>query len=308
VPGAVLYLILSGNLIVVLKNRRVYLAIGAALFIICGYYFLRERQDPGYLYWVSQIELLPRYLNNSKELEYHEAPSRLYYINLIIKEHFRYLCLVAPLALLTVFYSENKQKNQFILLISITLLLFLLVISFGSINSWYDAPAMPLIAILVGSVFSHIVYWIFKRFNIETANKKAVLVFVFSLVVFSLPYAKVFQNQVYLPKYSTPDMKYGDFLKRLKKDRPDLTKFFIYFECGNAHVVYYLYVYDKKHGYKINSCGPCNTIRDCNNKPGVDEHVMICRPEYINEFNELFEAVEEASFHECRLYKVKKHK
>jgi hypothetical protein len=269
---------------------------------------LRERQDPGYLYWVTQIELLPRYLNNSKQLQYHEAPSRLYYINLIIKEHFRYLCLVAPLALLTVFYSENKQKNQFILLISITLLLFLLAISFGSINSWYDAPAMPLIAILVGSVFSHIIYRIFKRFKIETVNKKAVLVFLFSLVVFSIPYAKVFQNQVYLPKYSTPDMKYGDFLKRLKKDRPEIKKMFIYFECGNAHVVYYLNVYDKKYGYKINNCGPCNSIRECHNGPGADEHVMICRPEYINEFNELFEAVEEASFHECRLYKVKKLK
>lgn len=147
-PGLLAMLLLSGKLFVTIRNRHTYGAMALALIPIVGYYLLREQAQPGFLDYVWNDELFPRYMNTSANFEYHEEPW-WYYLQLIYRRHFVLWVYLTPLILVPLI-ALRKQKAYFSYVgLVITAFWFLFVISKGSKNFWYDAPLIPLLAILV---------------------------------------------------------------------------------------------------------------------------------------------------------------
>lgn len=303
-PGAFLYLLVQRKLLVVLRDRHVYFALAAFAGIVGGYYLLRERLDPGYLYWVSNVELLPRYLNTSEELTYHDPPSPWYYLELIREVHFRYFWWFIPLSLLLIYLRGHPPLSRFALLVALTLGSFLLVISLGSVNPWYDAPAIPLLAILTGAGLALVLRALHRQFTAQAPWKAIALGGLFTISIFALPYATILEERVYMPRYSGQDVKYGAAMEYLERHAPQWKRYSVYYECFNAHPVYYLQVYNTtKEGYRLDGCGPCDSIAGCpERQPG--DLVLLCNPTFLQQFTERYEVVERAAWEGCRLLEV----
>jgi len=128
-----------------------WLVPAGAIGLVLGYYFLREQVDPGYLELVFDNELGGRYDETN---EGHEHPF-YYYLNLLVTDHGwrHFLPLLIP-ALVYLLRSEYRRPT---LLLSITTVLFLMVVSGAATKLvWYHAPALPLLGMLIGGGVFHL--------------------------------------------------------------------------------------------------------------------------------------------------------
>jgi 4-amino-4-deoxy-L-arabinose transferase-like glycosyltransferase len=179
-PALLLYLLYTKKLFVLLKNPHFYVALASALLPIVGYYLFREYKQPGFWSLVWNDELFPRYFNKSKNLEFSQESFWYYFI--LLKKQFTYWLFFTPLILGGFWFSKNKSVFVYLILIAGS---FLLILSKGTKNFWYDAPLFPLLAMLLAlSVFV-----LFNRF-IKTNIWQTVLI----VAVVILPYKKAYET------------------------------------------------------------------------------------------------------------------
>ena len=145
IPGIFIFLLSQKELLKLLKNRHTYISIILAIAPIVLYYSLRERAQPGFLLLVWNDELFPRYLNTSSNLEFAEE-SFWYYFRLLFNEQMSYWLWLLPAVIISPFVSKQRVGWWFLLIIIGT---YLLILSRGTKNFWYDAPAIPLLAALI---------------------------------------------------------------------------------------------------------------------------------------------------------------
>jgi 4-amino-4-deoxy-L-arabinose transferase-like glycosyltransferase len=148
-PGLVLAILIYRKLIPALKDKSLWFGVVGVVALIAAYYGIRNFLQPDYLYYVWNDELFPRYLNTSKNLSFREE-GPFYYINQLTKHQMNYGIwglLLIPLGL----YNKTTRKPT--LAILFVILSFLAIISKGTHNFWYVAPAIPLIAVVVGLSF-----------------------------------------------------------------------------------------------------------------------------------------------------------
>jgi 4-amino-4-deoxy-L-arabinose transferase-like glycosyltransferase len=176
IPGIVVVFGLNKSLIPTIKNKHFYIAMISALIPIGLYYGLREYYQPGFLSLVWNDELFPRYFNQSKNLQFNEGDF-WYYFKLIYSSHFKpwvFLLLTIPLA----FFIKTKARKNLLSVIIIALS-FLLIISKGTKNFWYDAPLIPLLGIVATlSLYTLVSYKINNR-PIQIGLVLAILIFPF---------------------------------------------------------------------------------------------------------------------------------
>jgi len=145
IPGILLFLLSQKEVFLLLKNRHLYIAMLLSAAPVVVYYWLRERAQPGFLLLVWNDELFPRYLNTSSNLEFAEE-SFWYYFILLFREQMDYWLWLLPAIVMAPFMSKQKTGWWFLL---ITVGTYLIILSKGTKNFWYDAPATPLLAALI---------------------------------------------------------------------------------------------------------------------------------------------------------------
>ena len=176
----------------------------------------------------------------------------------------------------------------------------MLVISNGTINSWYCAPVIPLLSMIVGAG----IYLIFELLKFESNWKGYLLGTFFALSVFYVPYKRIILDEVYLQPYFQDDMKYGDFLKKLKSTRPELKDIFVYYETLNSHFLFYRTVYNKFHNYKVVGCG-IGSLENCHKRAQETGYkVMICNKGYLKETKQFFETKRIDEYFGCELLEI----
>ena len=142
-PGIFLYLLYDKKIKTILTSKHFYIAFFAAITPIAAYYIFREQAQPGYLEAVWHGELFPRFFNTSKSFTFAEHDNGFYFDQL---KKYRFIhwvwalpvVLVAPLLL-------RKAPKEWVFWV-INSLVFLLIISKGTKNDWYLAPAIPMMA------------------------------------------------------------------------------------------------------------------------------------------------------------------
>jgi 4-amino-4-deoxy-L-arabinose transferase-like glycosyltransferase len=202
IPGVFLFLLSQKQVLPLLKNKHLYVAMLLAATPIAIYYWLREKAQPGFLLLVWNDELFPRYLNTSSNLEFANE-SFWYYFNLLFREQMYYWLWLTPAVVLAPFVSKQKTGWSFLL---ITVSTYLIVLSNGTKNFWYDAPSIPLLAALLAvSLFA-----VYKRFFYLP---KVLGVLVLGLLVFPFNNAYLYAQNESEQHYEWETMGISHFLK-----------------------------------------------------------------------------------------------
>ena len=142
-PGLVFFLLYDRKMLDLLKSKHTYFAFLIAIAPVFAYYFLRKQAQPGYLNLIWTWELFPRFFNTAKEVTFKDAGFG-YYFDLIQSSKMEFWVWSFLLIILTPFFTKNiDRKWAFWVLPSVV---FLLVISSGTKNFWYLAPAIPMLA------------------------------------------------------------------------------------------------------------------------------------------------------------------
>jgi hypothetical protein len=170
-PGIFLFLLFDKKMLTLLKNKHTYLALLLGTLPVFVYYYLREQVQPGYLHMVWEMELFPRFFNTSTELVFQEDPFN-YYFNLIRHSQMEYWVWSLILVILAPFIAKKIDRQWAFW--SIQAVLFLLIISSGTKNFWYSAPAIPLLAGAV-AISIHLLISKKRKYNFVLAVPLAVL-------------------------------------------------------------------------------------------------------------------------------------
>ncbi|HRG88734.1 MAG TPA: glycosyltransferase family 39 protein [Chitinophagales bacterium] len=166
-PAVALYLLLSGQFIGTLKNKYFYTGAVGFLVIVIGYYLLREQSNPGYIQAVFDNELGGRF---NKVNEGHYGPPEYYFHNLRWERFTNWHWLLI-LGIPITFLQTNYLRLRATLYCYLCALVFLLVISSSQSKLWwYDIPAYPLFAVIIGltlhrlaEIISGIIPWFNKK-------------------------------------------------------------------------------------------------------------------------------------------------
>ncbi len=298
-PGYFLYALLSGRVLKILKDRDIYIAAMGFVAVVGSYYWTVEYYYPGYLELVWNNELLPRYLNAAKDQTYHVPDNRWIYIKLLVSRHFSYFIFLLPLSGWFLYRAKTYPLlGRFSLLLAVVAISFLFIISMGTFNSWYDAPVIPLLAMLCGSGLA--LAWMNLHKYVRNAPKWLVgLLLVFA--VFGYPYYRIVEKSY----HSFPNQdNYGEFLHHLKAKRPELRNLFVYYEVRNSAYLFYEKVYRWHYGYQLESCGVAGPLIQCEPGPQAGQHVLICRPQYQKAFERHFDSKLLEGFDQCVLYRM----
>jgi len=300
-PGIFIYTLFTKKTIPILKLRNLWFAILSFVIIIGGYYLLREQLQAGYLQLVWENELFPRYFNEAEGHNYRVPKSWFYYLSLIIEKQFTYFIYSFLILLVFIFLSKSKKIKAFALYLIICAIVFLVLISGGTINSWYDAPVFPLLAMLSGLGLSIFLNALLHYFGLKAGWKKTTLVSIIFISFFSYPYYKII-DKVYKPNNNKDN--YGKFIERLSESEDFSKELFVFYTWRISSFLFYEKAYNEMKGWNIKSCGVRGNFENCDHLPSQNQRVMICNVGFIKEFERNYKFKVLQQFDNCRLYEA----
>ncbi len=130
-----------------LRNPQVYLAAGLFVFVIVGYYLLREYKAPGFIAYMKKFEIGGRL--NRQEFLNPEPRGFMYFFKQFFEKDkwmpWLVLVLTWPVAL---FYKTEKgEKKAFVFSLIVLFSVYGLLGLSSTKNDWYDVPLYPLLAL-----------------------------------------------------------------------------------------------------------------------------------------------------------------
>ncbi len=165
-PGLLLMTLLYGEHRKIFMNKWFYLC-ALAFLLICGsYYLMREHMQPGYLNIVWNEEWFPRYLNTNDRFY---IGSSVFYIKNLAHPRYTYWLYFLVAAIIILLWQSRKQKRSLPVYLMANALVFLLIISAGSKNIWYDGPLYPLMAVIIALLLVQIPGRLVSMIKINTS-------------------------------------------------------------------------------------------------------------------------------------------
>jgi len=240
IPGFLLYTILKGKLKYVLQHRQLYLNMFFYLLVVFGYYLYRELNAPGYLSAVWENELLPRYSNNADNYIYDNLKEYFYYINKLWERRLVPWIYFLPFAIITLFYIKEEAFRtlyRYLLLICVS---YLVIISLGAKNIWYDAPMYPLMAIIIAM---GIYQWV--RFILHFPAKiyfrwSLVILIGVSLIYFSVDATKKLTFAISEKPWAYEEQGINYFLRNNIRNEQNISKLGVAYTGYHSHIRFYM--------------------------------------------------------------------
>ena len=175
-PGLFLFLTIYKNWAQLLSNKHFYRSVLLGVTPIFIYYGLRGLYQPGYLSLVWEGELFPRFFNTSKDCAFDEHTYN-YYIKQLIQTQMRHWVWMFGVVLAAPFLSK-RVSGQWCFW-AVQPLIFILILSMGTKNFWYVAPAIPMLAIAFSLSLYHIIIGLFRRASLWYSVAPLLLIFPF---------------------------------------------------------------------------------------------------------------------------------
>jgi 4-amino-4-deoxy-L-arabinose transferase-like glycosyltransferase len=243
-PALLAYVLYRKSLLPLLKTKEFYL--GTIFFLVCvgGYYFLREKMQPGYLELVWRFELGGRY---GKTLNIHSGPPIFYLMNLI-KYRMGYWVLFVPLSLILIFTSSNVRLKRIGGFSALCAVIYLLVVSGGQTKlEWYDAPAFPFLSITI-AIGLYRIFNLVKDSEGALRFKKSIFTLLFVALIFILPYFRITQKIYKSAEYSweTEFFKVSYLFRNANQGKIDLDGYHLVYEDYHAHLDFYILALKEK--------------------------------------------------------------
>ncbi|MCC6722561.1 MAG: glycosyltransferase family 39 protein [Bacteroidia bacterium] len=187
VPPLLIWALINKQFIHTIFNKYFLGALISLTILIASYYILRENKSPGYIKEVLENELLFRYIGKSEKYIYQNQYNYLYYILGLIKSRFVPYFSILLVSLIPVFLFKNFNYRRLILFLSINFTFFIIVISFGTKNFWYDLPIYPIMSLTLGILISQ--YYLLIKNNLL----KLAFVLLFMSIIF-IKYTEAYKN------------------------------------------------------------------------------------------------------------------
>ncbi|MCB2409193.1 ArnT family glycosyltransferase [Hymenobacter lucidus] len=231
-PALVLYVILRGKLLTLLRQPRVWLVLAAALAVPALFYAVREAALPGYWEAVKLNELGGRF---STALGPHAGPWYIYLESLrdYLLDPWTYW--IFP-ALVVLALDPRPAFRWLTLLLTLFIICWLTVISSALTKlEWYPAPVYPVLAWIIGmaleSVFQRVRQWL----PASTRPWQPLAGVVLLLALVALPY-KVTIETIIAQRHDSfswaEDKGAGSFLRRYLREHPDFRQVYIVYPEG----------------------------------------------------------------------------
>lgn len=246
-PALFFYTIFTKNLKSILVNKIFYIGFLSFLFIVVGYYLLREHYNPGFLNTVWNNELGGRF---TTVIENHKHPFTYYFgfmYNRLLGFWFAIFMLSIPIiiSLADVFY-----KKLCIYLLSCSLCYMLVISSAQTKLGWYDIPIYPLITVVIAIALSTIFDNQLKK-TFSTTQKQMLIIF--GIVFFLIPITIQMQKVYKLIKAQENDLEMCTtfFLhNNLKKKKLNLDNCYVQgdLDCSySGQIEFYQELYKNQH-------------------------------------------------------------
>jgi 4-amino-4-deoxy-L-arabinose transferase-like glycosyltransferase len=189
-PALFCYTLYKRQLIVLLKEKRLYAGLGIFIFFVVGYYLLREHYNPGYLQAVQQNELGGRYAQVNEG----HTGDVFFYLNRITSLFFKDWYLLLLPGLFFGLAATQKWLKDLTIFLGMLILSYLLILSTASTTiDWYIMPVYPFLAILA-AIFIYTVYRLLLQINITGIFSFNPLPYVLIAFLFCVPYINALQT------------------------------------------------------------------------------------------------------------------
>jgi 4-amino-4-deoxy-L-arabinose transferase-like glycosyltransferase len=236
-PALFFYSIFEKKAIRIFKKGSFYIGLIFFLIIIGGYYFLRERYDPGYLKAVYDGELTGRYFST---IDAHSHPFGYYFNNMRTWRDGYWFYFILP-AFVAGLLSRDKRIKQISLFNLVIVLSYWLIISFANTKlEWYDLPLYPFLSLQTGLL----IYLAWHRLNKYLSLKiwkPVIAVLLFSLIFF-IP-ARQAENYIHHFKEQPWDIephKQGWLLHEYIKKKKNLDNYVFCYDGYDGQIDFYI--------------------------------------------------------------------
>jgi 4-amino-4-deoxy-L-arabinose transferase-like glycosyltransferase len=246
-PALIIYSLWQRQFSSFIDNKHFYIGLISFLFIVLGYYLLRELNNPGYIAIVQKGELGGRFLSSL-----HTPHEFSFYFKNLVNYRLTIWCVFIPCGIFLGLINKDPKINKIALLSSLMALSHLLIISIGKTKlDWYDVPEYPFFSILIAIP----IFYIFALLNnFEWNNQKLfkkIIPFIFLFLILLSPYIRIL-DKTYLPQVHPWEKDFyeiGYFLKDAIKGTQDVDGYYLAFyevDGNNAHNLFYLNILNDK--------------------------------------------------------------
>ncbi len=269
VPALFLWALVNNQVLQIMANRHFWKGFIITLLLILSYYLIREQSSPGYIQLVWENEFFGRYFGTSKDFLIHKDPF-WYYLSGFYKDRFNPWWIFFLAGIIALIINKKIPNRKFLFFLLLNWILFLVLISGGSKNYWYDMPLYPIAALFLG-IFIFQTYYVIKE-----KSKRLTFILLATLFIY-LNYSNSL-NYVLSPDSERDSM---EKLCYFLKDESNL-------EQGNFKIYHYgynspLYLYienAKSKNVRV------KIVRD--NKFEKDDRVVVADPNLILKLDSIY--------------------
>jgi len=231
VPGLFVYVVFKRKLLILLKNKHLY--IGFAIFLVCacGYFFLREIYNPGYLKEIWESDFSGRYLTTL----FDHKQSFWFYFGNLFDHRFIIWVFFVPFGIYFGLKNRDVRVKNLTIFSSIITLTYFLFISFAQTKlPWYVLPIYPFLAILAGTC----VYHIFSVLKEKEKLKYKSLPYIVAGLIFITPYTlMILSLKAKFPHY---DYETCHYLRTIAQGKIEKDDFIILYDGTFFHGEFYI--------------------------------------------------------------------
>lgn len=269
-PGLFLFLVINKKYWCFFKKLEFYIYPLLGLLAGLSYFFIRELYNPGFIRIVIENDVVGRYSGQYLETIGDHAESIWFYLQLMHEHQFSFWLPFVPFAVVITLLSKNSLIKNWGAFLSVVSILFLLIISKSySKLPWYDAPAFPFLAALIGLGLAEACFRISDLITLKSSLVRSILLVVVCIGLFINPIQRIFATTILAEKETYfPELFYGDFVSHFYNMYPQQKVLNIVSEGYNPHLTFYQKVKEYA-GYKINIIPPYAPV----NK---NDTIMVC--------------------------------
>lgn len=241
IPGFILYAAFDKKFLQIISDHRVYLCLLLFVFVIGGYYGLREADSPGYLKSVWENELLPRYIDQSEAESYAKHhKDYFYYVKNLWNKRLKPWAYILPLFLIALFFTCNKKIKSIYFYLLLVGLTYLVIISAGTKNLWYDAPLYPIIAIIIAAGTWQLFTFIDRLPINQLTRFSTTLAILIPIIYFPINNSKKLTFQVKEKPWQYDEQGINYFLRSKIENSEKINDLGIAYSGYHSHIRFYM--------------------------------------------------------------------
>ncbi|MBL7933053.1 MAG: glycosyltransferase family 39 protein [Bacteroidia bacterium] len=248
-PALLIYAIITVPLRSFLKNKHFYIGLFSSVFLVLGFYLLRESQNPGYIKAVGENELGGRFLVD----QINSKSSFWFYYDNFLSFDFADRYLLIPCGFLIGIFNKDQRIKKITLFIGLICLIFFLIISCSKTKySWYDAPICPWFAFFTALIVELFFRWLKETPAFLQTLTRNVVPYLFLFLIFITPYRQVW-SRTYSPSETQGEEDYYHvmaYLKDATRGNVHMHNKYVVYEDYNAPLYFYVEILKRQ---KVNT-------------------------------------------------------